>query len=78
MAGAVKISVSDRQRIILDRWCRNKADTAHRLIERCRIILMSVDGVSNVEQARRLAGSALTDSEFDAGESGGTMGIFGL
>jgi putative transposase len=54
MAGAVKISVSDRQRIILDRWCRKKADTPHRLIERCRIILMSVDGVSNVEQARRL------------------------
>ena len=51
---AVGIRVSDRQRSILERWERNKADTPYRLVERSRIILLSADGVSNVEQGRRL------------------------
>jgi putative transposase len=33
---------------------RNKADTPYRLVERCRIVLMSAAGVSNSEQSRRL------------------------
>lgn len=51
---AVEISVSKRQRGLLEKWVRNRADTPYRLIERCRIILMSGRGVSNAEQGRRL------------------------
>ncbi len=54
MGRAVEVVVSERQRAILDKWVRNKADTPYRLIERCRIILMSAEGVSNAEQGRRL------------------------
>lgn len=54
MARAVEITVSTRQRAILNRWTLNKADTPYRLVERARLILMSADGVRNVEQARRL------------------------
>jgi len=48
MAHAVRITVSDRQRTILEKWRRNKAGTPYRLVERARLIL------SNIEQARRL------------------------
>lgn len=51
---AVEIVVSERQRGLLEKWIRNKADTPYRLIERCRIVLMSAEGVSNAEQGRRL------------------------
>lgn len=51
---AVEIVVSERQRALLEQWGRNRADTPYRLIERCRIVLMSAEGVSNAEQARRL------------------------
>lgn len=51
---AVEVVVSERQRAILGKWVRNKADTPARLTERCRIILMSADGVSNAEQGRRV------------------------
>ena len=54
MARAVQVQVSERQRTLLERWERNKADTPYRLVERSRIILMSADQVSNAEQARRL------------------------
>lgn len=54
MGRAVSISVSDRQRGILERWKKNKAGTSAQLIERCSIILLSADGVSNVEQGRVL------------------------
>jgi putative transposase len=54
MGTAVEIRVSDRQRSILERWERNKADTPYRLVERSRFILLSADGVSNLEQGRRL------------------------
>lgn len=54
MSAAVEVAVSDRQRAILDKWVRNKADTPYRLVERCRIILLSADGVSNAEQGRLL------------------------
>jgi len=54
MAKAIEIKVSARQRAILEKWTRNKADTPYRLIERARLILMSADGVSNIEQARCL------------------------
>lgn len=51
---AVEIKVSQRQRAIMERWMLNKASTPFRLIERSRLILMSAEGVSNAEQARRL------------------------
>jgi putative transposase len=51
---AVEIVVSERQRGLLEKWVRNKADTPYRFVERCRIVLMSADGVPNVEQGRRL------------------------
>ena len=44
---AVEIVVSQRQRELLEKWVRSKADTPYRLIERCRIIVMSADGISN-------------------------------
>ncbi len=55
MGRAVEVKVSERQRVILEKWVRNKADTPYRLVERCRIILMSAEGISNVEQGRRLS-----------------------
>jgi len=54
MGKAVEIRVSDRQRAILEKWLLNKAGTPYRLHERCRIILMSAEGLSNAEQGRRL------------------------
>lgn len=53
MAHAVMITVSERQRVVLERWVRSPARTAARLVERARFILMAADGVSNIEQARR-------------------------
>jgi len=54
MGKAAKITVSDRQRAILDKWSRNKAGTPQRLFERCQIIVMCAEGISNSEQGRRL------------------------
>ncbi len=54
MGRAVGIKVSDRQRAILEKWIRNKAESPYRLIERCQVILLSAEGLSNTEQARRL------------------------
>lgn len=54
MSRAVEIEVTARQRVILEKLTRNKADTPYRVVERARIILMSADGVSNVEQGRIL------------------------
>jgi transposase len=51
---AAAVRVTDRQRALLDKWVRNAASTPHRLLERCRIVLMSAEGVTNAEQARRL------------------------
>jgi putative transposase len=54
MPTAVEITVSARQRGILEKWTRNKADTPHRLVERAQVILLSAQGLGNAEQARRL------------------------
>lgn len=54
MGRSVSISVSERQRAVLEGWQKNKARTSARLVERCSIILLSADGVSNTEQGRRL------------------------
>ena len=54
MGRAPTVTLSSRQRALLERWRRNKADTPARLVERCSIILLSADGVSNAEQGRRL------------------------
>lgn len=54
MNKASEIKVSSRQREILDRWVRNRAGTPYRLVERSQVVLLSAEGVSNAEQARRL------------------------
>ncbi|MBT3218248.1 MAG: helix-turn-helix domain-containing protein [Proteobacteria bacterium] len=54
MARAPEIRLSAGQRAILERWQKNKADSSARLVERCSIILLAADGVSNAEQGRRL------------------------
>ncbi len=54
MAHARAITVTERQRTILEGWVRSRANTPARLVERARIILMSAEGIVNVEQARRL------------------------
>ena len=54
MGKAVEITVTERQRTILERWVRNKADSPYRLVERSQIVLMSAKGLSNIEQSRRL------------------------
>jgi transposase len=54
MARAVEITVSPRQRAILNKWTRSQAGTSYRLVERSLLILMSAEGVSNIEQGRRL------------------------
>lgn len=53
-ASSAEITVSARQRVLLERWIRNKADTPYRLIERSQIVLMSADGINNAEQGRQL------------------------
>ena len=50
---AVQITVSERQRAILEGWTRKKAATPYRLVQRSQIILLSADGMANVEQGRR-------------------------
>jgi len=54
MARAPTLTLSTRQRGILERWRRNKADTPARLVERSTIILLSADGVSNEGIGRQL------------------------
>ena len=54
MSKTAVVVVSDRQRAVLERWARSRARTSARLVERCHIVLMSAEGVSNMEQGRRL------------------------
>ena len=54
MNKAIEVTVSDRQRTILEKWIRNKAGTPQRLFVRCQIILMCADRSSNHEVKRRL------------------------
>lgn len=54
MAIAPKVVLSERQRIILERWTRNRVSTPARLVERSRIVLMAAHGMSNTELAERL------------------------
>lgn len=51
---AAPVNVSSRQRRLLEKWVRNAVATPHRLRERCEIVLMSSEKLSNEEQARRL------------------------
>ena len=48
-----KVTLSARQRKILERLVRD-GKTPQRLALRCRIVLMSADGLNNREQARKL------------------------
>lgn len=54
MTAARQITLSDRQRTILEGWRKNKAGTSAQMVERCRVILLSSEGVNNAEQGRRL------------------------
>jgi putative transposase len=54
VARKARVSVSVRQRSILEGWVRNKADTPYRLIERTRIVLMSAEGRGDAALSRRL------------------------
>ena len=54
MATAATVTVSEKQRVILGRWRANKADTPARLVERCAILLLAAEGMSNEALARRL------------------------
>lgn len=51
---AREVTITERQRALLEGWIRNAASTPHRLVDRCRIVLMSADGIGNREQAKRL------------------------
>ena len=54
MAGkALQMSVTRRQRVVLDQLVRTRT-LAQQLAERCRIILGSADGRRNLEQAAAL------------------------
>jgi len=50
---APEVSLLPRQRSILERLSRSST-TAHRLVERSRIILMSADGMLSIDQAQVL------------------------
>lgn len=54
MSSAQRITVTEQERSILERWQKNKAGTPAQLVERSTIILLSADGVSNAEQSRTL------------------------
>ena len=51
---AVEVTLSQRQRQLIERIKRTPREAAG-LVERCRIVLMSADGVTNQEQAKRLS-----------------------
>ena len=50
---ATAVTVSERQRIILEKLVRSKR-SPRELVERSRVVLMSAEGLDNAEQARRL------------------------
>ena len=54
MAIAPTIQISQLQRVLLERWEKNRVSTPARLVERCKIVLMSSANVSNTEQAKQL------------------------
>lgn len=54
MRKAAEVRISERQQAILEKWVRAAASTPYRLVERCRIVLMSADGRNNKVQARAL------------------------
>ena len=54
MGTATEVRVSERQRSILEKWVRNRADSPYRLVLRCEIVLLSAAGVDTAEQGRRL------------------------
>lgn len=51
---SAEVTVTDREQAILQKLIRNAASTPQRLVERCRIVLMSAFGLPNREQARQL------------------------
>lgn len=53
VAQALVVRVSSRQRAVLDELIRAR-HTPQALADRCRVVLLSEQGVENIEQARRL------------------------
>ena len=51
---ASEVMVTERQRALLEKWVRHAAETPHRLRERCRIVLMSAEGINNIRQGYEL------------------------
>jgi len=51
---ASEVTVTERQRALLEKWVRNGAGTPHRLRERCRIVLLSAAGINNMQQGLEL------------------------
>jgi len=51
---ACEVTVTGRQRALLEKLVRHAAGTPHRLRERCRIVLMSADGINNIQQGYEL------------------------
>jgi putative transposase len=50
---STQIILSAKQRVALEKYARSRL-APQRLVERCRIVLLSADGVENAEQGRRL------------------------
>ena len=50
---AAKVTLTARQRAVLEPWARART-APQRLVERCRIVLMSAEGRNNEEQAEVL------------------------
>jgi len=54
MKQAMSITLTEREQAQLEKWVDAKAHSSHRLVERCRIVLLSADGTSNAEIGRIL------------------------
>ena len=64
---AAKITLTSRQSGVLEPLARSRT-APQRLVERCRIVLMSAEGRDNEDQVRSWVS---TDSGFGAGVAGG-------
>jgi len=54
LSAAHPITLTTRQRAVLEQWVARPSKTPHRLWVRCQIILLSDEGLSNAQQARTL------------------------
>ncbi len=54
LSKTAEVTITEKQRKILEKWKCNKASTPYRLVERAQIVLMSAEGQNNKKQARKL------------------------